>query len=90
MDAGRSWRPVVSGTGAHLMAVAFLDGRRGVAVGLYGTTLVSADAGASWSAENAGTRAHLRSVTFAPDGSAVAVGWLGTIVHRTWGAEAGR
>jgi len=61
-DLGRSWRPALSPTEAHLTAVAFADEQRGVAVGLNGTVLLSEDAGRSWQAVGQGGEEHLYDV----------------------------
>jgi photosystem II stability/assembly factor-like uncharacterized protein len=51
-------------TGAHLLSVAHPDRDTYVAVGWYGTIVVTTDGGTTWSIVRSGTFSHLRSVAF--------------------------
>ena len=56
-------------------------GKRGVAVGYYGTILVSEDAGSKWKQAPSGTKELLTSISFPDADHGWAVGEFGTILH---------
>jgi photosystem II stability/assembly factor-like uncharacterized protein len=64
--------------GVSLMSVAFRDARNGVAVGLAGTLLVTADGGDNWRQGPALTREHFYSVVW-DEGRWLAVGDKGVM-----------
>lgn len=78
-DGGASWEQVDSPVKNSLMSVHFRDERHGVAVGLSGTAVVTADGGQTWREGPQLTREHLNCVVW--DGvSWVAVGDKGVRV----------
>ncbi|NMG74726.1 WD40/YVTN/BNR-like repeat-containing protein [Aromatoleum diolicum] len=83
-DGGESWSTIDSPLESSLMSVHFRDASNGVAVGLAGAVLVTADGGAVWTEARRVTREHLNCVIW--DGSRwVAVGDKG--IRVTAGAD---
>ena len=82
-DGGASWTRRDVRTGRALLDVAFMDDRRGWAVGTVGTILYSDDGGISWERQASGTKETLRSIAFSDDANGWAVGEAGTILKFT-------
>lgn len=61
-DNGATWEPATSGVTSSLMSVCFRDAENGVAVGLSGVVVVTADGGKTWKVIPPQTREHLNSV----------------------------
>lgn len=71
-DKGANWKPVFSGTGAYLYAMAFSDAKTAWAAGHDGTLLKSDDAGATWASSKPAGINTLRDIRFAN----ARVGWI--------------
>jgi photosystem II stability/assembly factor-like uncharacterized protein len=97
-DRGRSWTVVdvpvhADGPAAGIFALAFLDGRRGIAVGgdytkprlESSSVALTSDGGRTWRAAAAPPPAYLSSVAFVTPTDVVAVGLAGTFVSRDGG-----
>ena len=94
-DEGAHWKGVTPPTEATLTALAFVDDKRGVAVGHDAVIVATADGGLNWrqvfSAPD--QRTPLLDVWFDRDGHGIAVGAYGTYLESrdggaTWGAGA--
>lgn len=80
-NGGRTWRARdVSGVETDLYGVAFIDRRRGWAVGSYGTLLCTNDGGKSWLRQRSGTTNDLLGIAFVDDEYGIVVGARGTIL----------
>jgi len=66
----------------QLNRVRFIDARRAIAVGAYGTVLRTEDAGATWTRAESGAEASLQGVAVGGQ-TAIAVGERGTILRST-------
>ena len=97
-DRGRSWTVVdvpvhADGPAAGIFALAFLDGRRGIAVGgdytkprlESASVALTSDGGRTWVPAAAPPAAYLSGVAFASPTDIVAVGLAGTFVSRDGG-----
>jgi len=69
-DSGKAWVDITTPVKSSLLGVAFRDAKSGVAVGLDGVVLATADGGASWSKRVSGTQEHLFAV------AATRAGWV--------------
>lgn len=92
-DDGGHWRGVDSPTEATLTALAFVDDKRGVAVGHDAVIVATADGGLSWRQVHSAPdeRAPLLDVWFDRGGRGIAVGAYGTFLESmdggaSWGA----
>jgi len=97
VDEGTGWQAVASGSDQRLLAVAANDKGLAVAVGGFGTVLVSRDGGSYWESVSFDWPAivedfaepHLYDVAIAPDGAVTIVGEFELVMRsedegRTW------
>jgi photosystem II stability/assembly factor-like uncharacterized protein len=97
-NRGRSWSVVdvpvhAEGSSAGIFGLAFLDGRRGIAVGgdytkpnlQSSSVALTNDGGRTWSTVPAPPPAYLSAVAFASAADVVAVGLAGTFISRDGG-----
>lgn len=91
-DSEDEWTEVKSGTDQRLLSVDVNQAGFGVAVGTFGTLLVSRDGGESWKLKESikwleliegGYKPHLNAVQVLADGTAVVVGEFGLVVRST-------
>ncbi|NOT47570.1 MAG: hypothetical protein HOP17_07445 [Acidobacteria bacterium] len=95
-DKGAKWQAVrfiSSRPTSKLNAIAFVDEKRGWAVGNEGTVLSSTDGGTSWLSETTGASSNLLDILFCNAEYGFAVGENGIILNsfnagRTWKSEA--
>ena len=71
----------------RLNAVSFVDNKRGWAVGVGGTVVVTADGGRTWRNQNSNTDLELLDVKFLSAAEGWAVGAEGMIIHTTDGGR---
>jgi len=91
-DQGASWMSYSTGKERSLLAIAFLDAKRGLIAGDNGVLLASNDGGTHWQPLNANTSRALRSISVVGESVWIA-GDGGIILHsadggRTWKAQA--
>ena len=91
-DTYTRWKKRTSGTKQTLMAVDFVDWKRGWAVGYGGTILRTVDGGTHWSAQRSGVDCDLRGVDFVNAKAGWAVGYdhpnnRAVILHTTNGGK---
>jgi photosystem II stability/assembly factor-like uncharacterized protein/predicted esterase len=80
-DDGVSWLDRTAPGADDLYAVDFLDEQHGMAVGLHGAALYTADGGQSWSEVSTGLDRFLGDVRWLEDGTVLAVGEAGAVLR---------
>src|SRR5689334_19658343 len=85
-DGGAKWTSSNPGAKQPLRAMAFLDAKRGVAVGDGGAVLGSDDGGKTWTARNSGVTQKLMDATFIGN-EGWASGMNGIIIHTADGGK---
>ena len=80
-DGGVTWKPQATRTTAHLFALAFVDGKTGIAVGSRGTLLVTNNGGGDWKPHQGFGNLLLTGVSFVSAKRAVVVGYQGAILQ---------
>ena len=78
-DGGTTWNEIKVDNPVSLMSLAFRDDKHGVAVGLTGTVMTTADAGATWLSVPNPTNEHLLNVRWEGE-QWIAVGDKGVVV----------
>ena len=91
-DSGATWVPLSTGSTEHHRAFAWLDAKRGVAVGNGGMVLATEDGGKTWQPRVSGVKEHLMDVAFVGESGWI-VGYQGVILHsvdggKTWARQA--
>ncbi|MDP6454988.1 MAG: YCF48-related protein [SAR202 cluster bacterium] len=82
-DGGQTWQRHDVRTGRFLWDLAFLDTRRGWAVGSFGSIIYTDDGGMNWESQATGADQILRSVAFIDPNNGWTVGDGGTILKFT-------
>lgn len=82
LDAGSSFHALETPTREDLYALAFApDGRRGVAVGIHGTALLTEDGGETWADASVGEDIMLAGAAFDAEGAPVVIGEKGAVLR---------
>ncbi len=85
-DGGATWTARNTGAKDRLRALAFLDPKRGVAIGNGGLLLATGDGGQHWQTRDSGTDQHLLDIAFVGEQGWIA-GYTGVILHSTDGGR---
>ena len=82
-DGGQTWERHDARTGRFLWDLAFLDAKRGWAIGSFGSIVYTTDGGVNWKSQVTGTDEILRGVAFTDPDNGWIVGDMGTILKFT-------
>jgi photosystem II stability/assembly factor-like uncharacterized protein len=85
-DSGVTWAPLATGSTERHRAFAWLDPKRGFAVGNAGMLLATVDGGKTWLPRESGVKEHLMDITFVGESGWI-VGYQGVILHTTDGGN---
>lgn len=81
-DSGVTWVPLATGSAERHRAFAWLDAKRGIAVGNGGMVLATEDSGKMWQPRVSGIKDHLTDITFVGESGWIA-GYQGVVLHST-------
>jgi photosystem II stability/assembly factor-like uncharacterized protein len=89
---GSTWTNLPAGTAANLRDVSFRDSLNGIAIGEYGTMLITSDGGTSWNLLPHYSALHFNSVKYLSNGSIYIAGDSGLILKSlnngtSWGTQ---
>jgi photosystem II stability/assembly factor-like uncharacterized protein len=85
-DSGTTWAPLETGSTERHRAFAWLDAKRGIAVGNGGMILATADGGKTWQPRVSGVKEHLMDITFIGQSGWI-VGYQGVILNTADGGQ---
>jgi photosystem II stability/assembly factor-like uncharacterized protein len=85
-DSGATWLPLATGSVERHRAFAWLDAKRGIAVGNGGMVLATEDGGKTWQPRVSGVKDHLTDITFVGESGWIA-GYQGVVLHSTNGGK---
>jgi photosystem II stability/assembly factor-like uncharacterized protein len=80
-DDGSSWHVVPASTSNSMYAVRFASPLIGMAVGLHGTAVMTADGGITWQPRAAGIDRMLGDIAWLDPSHAIVVGEAGTVLR---------
>ena len=90
-DSGVTWAPLSTGSTEHHRAFAWLDTKRGIAVGNSGMILATVDGGKTWQPRVSGVKEHLMDIAFVGESGWIS-GYQGIVLHsadggKTWARQ---